>query len=503
MSRSRALTLAAALLAPGGPALLAQNRPAPPPVYGATSPAAAMLPMSTASAAARDHATAGQRALDMGHQTEAAAHFREAVAADPSFAFGYLGLANSTTSVADFTRNVRTASRLAPKASRAEQLEIAIAERGLSSDQQGAAALARELVKVAPSNPRAHLALATAQAQLGRESDARQSMERAIAVAPNFTPAYIQLGYSLLLNVPRDPARAEPIIKKAVALEPQESLPYVLLGSWGRATGKLGEARLAYTKAARIDPTNALPLQQRGHVNAFLGDYDAAVADYTAAIRLGRDNQPAQYAVYRALVPVYAGNPRAAITQLEKLVGAIDTMSIPDRDGSRIFALTEEALIATHSGAFAEARSALDRRTALLWKAAADVGTPEFRRTQAADILYYDGLLALHKGDLPAATAKASEAMRQVAANRDPRRDQQAHALLGMVDLAQKNYTNALTHFAQADPNDMYVAYHRALALQGAGRKDEAKRLFREIANYNFSSAGVALVRADAKKRAG
>ena len=182
---------------------------------------------------------------------------------------------------------------------------------------------------------------------------------------------------------------------------------------------------------------------------------------------------------------------------------SIDTMSIPDRDGSRIFALTEEALIATHSGAFAEARSALDRRTALLWKAAADVGTPEFRRTQAADILYYDGLLALHKGDLPAATAKASEAMRQVAANRDPRRDQQAHALLGMVDLAQKNYTNALTHFAQADPNDMYVAYHRALALQGAGRKDEAKRLFREVANYNFSSAGVALVRADAKKHAG
>ncbi|MFL5576442.1 MAG: hypothetical protein ACJ79S_10790 [Gemmatimonadaceae bacterium] len=504
MFLTRVLTSTMALAALGGAPLLAQQKPAAPPAYGATSATstAAMLPMTTASAAAREHATLGQRALDFGHQQEATAHFRQAVEADSGFAFGWLGLANASTSVGDFTRDLRVASRLAPKASRAEQLEIGIAEKQLNSDQEGAAALARALVQVAPRNPRAHLTLANVQTAMNREADARASMERAIAVAPDFAPAYIQLGYSYLLVTPRAPAKAEAPIRKAIALEPRESRPYIALGSFGRATNRLDDARQAYTRAAELDPSNALPLQQRGHVNTFLGNYDAARADYDAAIRLGKDNEPANYAVYRALVPTYAGDPRGSIAELEALVGKIDGMNVPDRDGSKVFALTQEAQIAIHSGDVDAARRALEQRSALLRKQATAVGTEEFRRTQESDIAFWDGLLAARQKDFATATAKAKEAMRHVAANRDPRKDMPAHALLGFVALDQRRYGDAAGHFGSADPNDPYVAYHRALALQGAGQTTTAKKLFREVASYNFSTAGEALVRADAKQRA-
>lgn len=504
LPRSFVLVLAAlGTAAPGGALLLAQQKPGgPAPTYGATSAATTMLPMTTASAAAREHATLGQRALDLGHQPQAAAHFRQAVAADSTFAFGWLGLANSSTSVGDFTRDLQTAARLTPKASRAEQLQIGIAEKQLNSDQEGAAALARELVQVAPKNPRSHLALATVQTAMNREADARKSMERAISVAPDFAPAYIQLGYSYLTVTPRAPAKAEAPIRKAIALEPKESLPYIALGSFGRATNRLDDARLAYTRAAELDPTLALPLQQRGHVNTFLGNYDAARADYDAAIRLGKNNEPAQFGVYRAFIPAYAGDPRGSIAELEAMTKKIDGMSVPDRDGSKVFALTSEALMATHVGDVAAARSAIDRRAALLRKQAAEVGTDEFKRTQEADIAYWEGLLAARQKDYSAATGKAEEAMRHVAPNRDPRKDEPAHALLGFVALDQKKYNDAVTHFSAADPNDIYVAYHRGLALEGAGRREEARRVFKDIATYNFNAPGVALVRADAKKRA-
>lgn len=503
MSRARALSLGVGLLVAGDGTLLAQGKPTTAVAYGARSTgAAALLPMTTTSTAAREHAALGQRALDMGHLPAAAQHFREAVAADSTFAFGHFGLANSSTSLARFSEELRTASRLAAKVSRAEQLQIAIAEKALASDQQGAATLARELVRVAPNNPRAHLALATALQQLGREVDARQSMQRAIALAPSFAPAYVQLGYSYLLASPRAPAKAEAVIRKAVALEPDEPLPYIVLGSYGRAMNQLEQARLAYTNAARVDPTSALALQQRGHVNAFLGDYDAARSDYEAAIKIGRDNEPATYSVFRTRVAVYAGQPKQAIAELEGLLSAIDTMSVPDRDGARLLVLSDQALIASHVGAFDDARRALDRRTAIVRKLAEQVGTPEFRRTQEADIAYNDGLLAARQGDYAAATAKAEEAMRLVAENRNPRKDEPAHALLGFVALGQKQYAEAVKHFDLANANDMYVQYHRALALEGVGRTTEAKRIMREVAAYNFSIAGPALVRADAKKRA-
>ncbi|HEU4642065.1 MAG TPA: hypothetical protein VFS44_06375 [Gemmatimonadaceae bacterium] len=502
---SRTLTLALSLAT-----LAAAARPAPgqgqvarkPDVRTASERAGLMLPMATTSDAAREHAVQGQRALDMGHQYDAYDHFREAVAADSTFAFGYLGVANSAISTDELRANIARAVHFAPKATREDQLQIGIAEKGLSNDVDGELALARELVRVAPDNPRSYLALATVQSQAGKETEARRSMRRAIALAPDFAPAYLQLGNSYLLTEPRDFARAEQAARKAAAIAPREFAPYDLLGDVDRATGKLADARVAYTRAATLDPTNGLEYQQRGHVNTFLGNYDAARADYDTAIRLGRGNEKATFAVWRALVPVYAGEPKAGIAELEQLVSSIDGMSIPDPDGTKIFALSEEAVIASHTGAFDAARSALDRRSALLRKQAAASGNEEFRRAQEADIAVFDGILAARKGDYAAATAKAKEAMRTVATNHNPRRDEPAQALMGYIALMQKHYDAALAHFAKADPNDIYVTYHRALALEGAGRTADAKKLFRQVANYNFSSATYAVVRRDAIERA-
>jgi hypothetical protein len=49
----------------------------------------------------------------------------------------------------------------------------------------------------------------------------------------------------------------------------------------------------------------------------------------------------------------------------------------------------------------------------------------------------------------------------------------------------------------------MYNKYHLALALEGAGRKDEARELFRQVAESDFNALGYARVREDAEKRTG
>ena len=62
---------------------------------------------------------------------------------------------------------------------------------------------------------------------------------------------------------------------------------------------------------------------------------------------------------------------------------------------------------------------------------------------------------------------------------------------------------DAVEHLQQADhANNMFVRYQLALAEEGNGNSVEAKKLFAEVANYNFNSVGFALTREDAAARA-
>jgi tetratricopeptide (TPR) repeat protein len=461
----------------------------------------AMLPMTSSSAAAKMHAMLGQRALETNHLPEAAQHFAQAIAADSALAFAWLGAANASTSFAEYDAKLKAATRLAEHASRAEQLQIEIARKSLVNDLAGAEASARELVAAEPKNPRACLALASAQQQMGREVEGRRTMERAIAIAPNFSAAYRQLAFSYMQRQPTDAAKARPYVEKLVALEPTEAQTFITQGSYFRAMNQLPRARSAYSRAAQLAPTMALPRQQRGHVESFMGDYDAARADYDAAIKLAKQNEAASYGVFRALVAVHAGNPKQAIAELERLIGAIDGMNVSDPRGAKVGALDAEIQVATQSGDFATAARAIAQRTPLAREQLAGASDETVKQIGEGTIAYYEGMLAARQGDSATAKAKADELRRVLASTNDPQKDQGAHAILGVLALEQKDFKGAASHLAQANPNDVYLMYERAVALEGANQPSEAKALFEKVSKWNFNSPDAAFARREAAKR--
>lgn len=501
MSRALLASIAAlSMAAPLHHPLVAQQDRHVTEVSNRSNASMAMLPMATTSADARMHVTVGQHALDMGHAAKAEQHFKEAIAADSTSALARLGFAAAAPSFAEFAARVEAARRFTPNASRAEQLLVGIALKELESDYAGAETLARDLIASAPKNPRTYLELANVQQQAGKEVEARQSIERALAVAPNFAPAHRRLAFSYMTAAPTNPAKAQPYVARLVALEPTESQSFITQGSYYRATNQLTRARASYTRAAKLAPDEALPLQQRGHVESFLGNYEAARADYDAAIKLGKQNEAPTYRVMRALVATHAGNPKQSIDELAQLVNDIDGMSVADANGAKLGALSNEALIAMHIGDFETASRALAQRAPLV---RAQTATDEkVKKLIESDNVYWDGLLAARKGDAATARAKADSFMTIVAGTTDPQKEQPAHAILGVLALQQKDYATAASELAQTNPNDIYMQYQRALALDGAGRSAEAKAIYRKIARYNFNSVGVALVRADAIKRA-
>lgn len=461
------------------------------------------IPFTSESEDARRHFVAGQEAMDVGRFIEAREHFQAAVETDPSFAYAYLNAANSAASLAEYKTNLDHAAAHAEETDEGVRILIEIGAKGLDNDLEGQLALAEELVAKYPQSPRAWLTLSDIQTSLNRNEDARASASRALEVDPDFVPAYDALRSSYLFNEPRDIAKAEENARTIVELIPEESNAHENLGDVLRAQGRLEDARTAYALAAELDPADAVPVLKLGHIDSFLGNYQQARAEYDQAIALAREGERATFPNYKAFTWVHEGTPRVAVEELGKVLAGIDGLGLPadQARGTKIFTLTNQAQIAMHHRMFDVAERALAERAQLMLQGAEVVGTPEFRRGQEANITFWRGVLAANRGDFAAAQQAIQEFSRLVEPDRNPRKMEPAHYLMGLVALKQGNPQEAVPHLRQADLGNIYVKYQLAIALEQAGETEEARRVFQEVANFNFNSVGFALVRKDAVQR--
>ena len=460
------------------------------------------VPMSTSSAEARSYFLKGLHELDLSKYPDAQHHFQSASKADPDFALAHVGAAITSSSPEEAARNLKTASMKAGNASEAEQAWISAAVKGFNNDLEGQLVDANRLTKLAPSSPRAWLQLAACQKAMGRHEDARKAGMKALEVSPEFVPAYVQLGESFLFDEPRDFAMAEKYMGKILELQPSEYRSHDLLGDVYRAQGNLTEARVKYTRAIELGPDHGMALHQRGHVHSFLGNFNAARADYQAAMDLSDAAEVTEFGIGKALVAIYEGNPQRAISELEALVVALDTMDFAEPRSSKLWILSEIVAIAAHYRLEDSARKAIQMSESILKEQAAEVGSEEFRRRNEARLAYFEGWLAARLGNYEVASRRAQGIMDLLEADTNPRKNEPAHEILGMVNLLQGNYEEAIEHYQLIAKGYVYARYHLALAHEGAGHAKVARAMFKEAASYNFNDMGFCLIREDALTRA-
>jgi tetratricopeptide (TPR) repeat protein len=464
------------------------------------------IPVTTTVAEARSQYQLGERLLDLGRPQEAIVHFRGAVQADPTFAYGYLGIANAAASAEEFKTNLDLATKYAEGKSEGERLRIDIIRAILDNDLERRLELSQKLAQTYPNSPRAWLVLGNAQSALNQHVDARDSYRRAIALDRNMFVARVALANSYRLSNPRDLAQAKQQIEAAIASAPDEARGYEILGDVYRGMNQLQQARDAYTRAVQKDATYSVATLKLGHINSFLGNYADARASYDAAIARAKEGQKVTYANYRAFAHVHAGDPRAALDELARIEQSAGQLGIPEHQvaGLRTFTLQNALAIALHYSMTPEAERLVDQLKSVMRSEAARVNDSSFTRQQEAAILFAESQLAARKGDFATAAAKAEEHKRFVEGDRNPRKLEAYHSLLGFIELLKGNHQAAVQRYRQANLADEYVRYQLGLALEGAGagQTEEARQIFKEVATWNLNSIGFALARKDAQKRA-
>lgn len=475
---------------------VAQNPPAAPSLFRTPAAAAAhMMAVSTTVPAAEEHFLMGIRAADAEQNSAALQHFMEAIKADESFALAHLYAGLLDPSFGGFKKHLDHATARATGASPAEKLLINISERNFANDLTGALEAASQLVKVAPDQPRSYLEVARAQIALGRTADGRQTLMKVLQLSPDFTTVHVELANSYLQLEPRDLGQASTHMQHALGLEPAAAYVHDYMGDLYRAKNELEKARAEYTKTAELDPSSPNGFQQRGHVNAFLGNFAEARADYDRAIPLASATQKPAFTQFRAIVPVYAGDPASAEKELEDLFNAIDGMNTSNPVAAKVGVSNEQFLIALENKHFDVAQRAVERLATLSQQQAEMAGTQTRRNIATAFNAYNVGMLAIRKGDFATGRAKAKEYMDARQAENNPRKNEGAHGLLAMADFFEGRAESSLQHFDQVSPENQYFNYYHALALEKAGKTAEAQVLFKRVADRNFSSAAVALTK--------
>ncbi len=465
-----------------------------------------ILPATTESAEARQHYMAGWANFENSRFNAAHNHFLEAVAADPNFAMGHLMAAIAAPSTEAFVASLNRATETKIKVSEEEQILIGAFENALASDAQALISALKEMTSMYPDSPRAWVFLGNALTNVNNAADARAAYTRAMELDPEHVPAHINLGNNYLTLEPKDFAEAEKHFMHAVELTPNEPNPHDLLGDVHRAQGNLEAAYKDYTKAAELAPDLGAGLQQRGHVNSFLGNYDEARADYSRSAELETARGATGggfFLVYRAYVNLHEGDFDAAIAELQGIADSADEDYPSVAQDLKVNALTNIALIATETGNREVASAAIEAAAAVLYQQADDVGSADLLDAAEATVAYMKGLLAARLGDTDRAAASAKAFKGHVASSTNPRKLERMHEIHGMAAYYQEDYAAAVEHLSQGDHlNNMYTKYYLARAHEEAGNADEAKRLYDELAVYNFNGPGYAMFRKDILKRA-
>ena len=167
----------------------------------------------------------------------------------------------------------------------------------------------QEYLAKKPDDASVHYNLGYVYTALERPADAKGEYEKAIALDPTLTPAYLNLGLTLL---PTDPSAAIDPFSKAADLSPQDLRLKWLLGSALERAGKLTPAIDAFMAAEKLDGNDFDTRLSLARTLLEAKRPADAEPEFRAAIELHPDAAPARIGLAQSLVAQKKLEPAAS-----------------------------------------------------------------------------------------------------------------------------------------------------------------------------------------------
>jgi tetratricopeptide (TPR) repeat protein len=438
---------------------------------------------------------------DDGSAIKARAAFAKAIGQDSTLAIAYLFRGAFSQSNEEFMNDMAMAKSHLDGASDWEKMYYDYQNTFVTDDWNKRLEVAQKIVAAYPDAARAQADLGNTYAGNNQNDKAREAYQKAIELDPKWSGGYNALSGSYIFSDPKDLKKGEENALKVVELLPKSSNAEVLLGDCYRAQNDMEKARTAYTKAIELNTDEPTAYYKRGHVNSFLGKYDEARQDYMEGAKHDDDNTGAMLNI--AYTYLYAGDHATAMKTLMDNAAKLDASGASKSKiaGQKMNYFETCAAICLHDGDVAHLKELISMMQGPSEQRGNDIGSPEAKLTEKANLLSWQSLAAAAEGKLDDAKAKAEEMKTTLQSINNPTKLWNYESSMGYISMKEKKYADAIGHYEKANPNDFYNKYWLAMANEAAGNKDKANSLYKEIAAYNFNDVGNALIRNEVKKK--
>ena len=451
------------------------------------------VPITTSSEEARQLYVQGRDLVEKLRAADAYPVFEKAVAKDPGFALGYLGLANAAPTNQTFFSALKQAVALAGKVSDGERLMILGLDAGVNSNPEGQRKMYTELVEKFPNDERAATLLGNFYFAQQKYPLAIQYLSRAAEIAPNFTQAYNQLGYAYRFEAKYP--EAEKAFKKYIEVLPGDPNPYDSYAEFLMKMGRFDESIASYRKALEVDPTFIASLVGIANDQMFQGKGTEArktLGQLTAVAR--NDGERRQALFWTAQSYVIEGRYAEAVKAVqEERAIAVKSGDFGAQSGDAQFIGNIELKAGKPDAAAASFAEAVT----LMGKAAVPA---EVKEANKRNSLFNTARVAIAKGDLKGARAQAAEYQKLVEVRKIPFEIWQLHELNGMIAISAKDYDLALVELGRSTDQNPRVLYLTAVALQGKGDLARARAAAQAVTDFNALDPRYAFVRPEAKR---
>jgi tetratricopeptide (TPR) repeat protein len=451
------------------------------------------IPITTQSDEARALYVEGRDLTEKLRAAEGQERFRQAAAVDEGFALAWYGQALSAQSAKEFWDALDKAKALAEEASEGERLMILALDAGAQSAPALQIQLLHRLTADFPKDERAWNLLGVNSFIRQEYADAIAAYEKAIALAPDYSPPYNQLGYARRFT--GDLEGAEAAFEKYIALLPDDPNPYDSYAELLMKTGRFEESIANYEKALEQDPHFVASYVGIGLNQIYLGEIETARETFARMGESARTTGEKRAALFRAAQSwVFEGETDRAL----ETVKAMSAISREEGDKATVAGdLNLMGNILLEAGQPDEALARFEKAIAVSDESETpDDARAAFRR----NALFNTARAALARGDLDEARSQAGEYARLVAVNAVPFEQWQSHHLNGLIAVAEKDHTAAVEELQQANALDPRVQYLLARAYEAAGDPESAREACRKAAEHNALNFNYAYVRDAARK---
>ena len=420
---------------------------------------------------------------------EAAELFRQAIDLDPQFAMAYLfrGLA------ADSVPDIRKAADFAGGLPEPERLFILSLKAQYDNELSKAIEHIERAIKLLPADARLHVRLAQLYNSATRRDEALAEIKRATELDLKFAPAQRVLGE---IQVARgDLAKALEARESFAHLMPDQAEPYQLIAHTYQQLQQFNKAVEYYTRALKIDPEYINVYRRRGDAKFFAGDIAGARADYSAGFERAKGKERNGPLFAAAFTYMHEGDVDGAVRYYELAIASAkdekDFVSVSAGFNALGQTLIEAGRLVEASRAYSQGYDwaifapEFSDKDKWQWKEA-------YQRSR--------GRILARIGEFDAALqqAEALRSMQQEAGKTSPLDMRNYHSLMGYILVEKQEFKEALEHFRQAYPDDVFIKLLMARAHLGLNERTTAEKLMKEIAHYTVGSVSSSIARPQA-----